>query len=311
MMHPKAGAGRLVLGTAQLGLSYGIANTTGQPDRTAALNLLQAAAEAGVRCLDTAACYGESEAVLGSFLAGESSSPLHVVTKVDTPLEDAAATLSAAELGDMVRQGVARSCQRLGQKRLDTVLIREAWPLRGKTAFWDALRDLQDSGVIGRLGLSAQAPEDVPLALACPHVQHLQIPINLLDYRWREAGVLQALAARPDVTVHARSVYLQGLLTAGPGVVWPQVAEDCGAGVGRALEAAVAALGRRSVADLCVAYVLGLPGVDAVVLGVETLDQLRDNLEIVNQPPLTMAERAQVDALMPHVPEALLNPALW
>lgn len=301
------GAARLVLGTAQLGLPYGIANQTGQPDRQTAYALLQAALDAGVPCLDTAACYGEAEAVLGAFFARSSHADMRVVTKVDTPPEGAV----GAGLADMARAGVTESCRRLGVERLDTLLLREAWPLRAGNAFWTALCDLQAAGVIEHLGLSAQAPDEVLLALDVPAIRHIQLPMNLLDYRWREAGVLAALADRPDVTVHVRSVYLQGLLTAGADIVWPAVAGGCGPAVQAVLNRAVAELGRCSVADLCVAYVLGAPGVDAVVLGVENLTQLDDNLSIVRHPPLAEDERAWLEAQIPRVPVAMLNPSLW
>ena len=48
-----------MLGTAQLGLAYGVANTTGRPDFHQAVRLIAAAAEGGVNCFDTAAAYGD------------------------------------------------------------------------------------------------------------------------------------------------------------------------------------------------------------------------------------------------------------
>jgi N-acyl-D-aspartate/D-glutamate deacylase len=48
----------LVMGSAQLGLTYGAANRTGKPEREAALRLVQRAADAGVETFDTARAYG-------------------------------------------------------------------------------------------------------------------------------------------------------------------------------------------------------------------------------------------------------------
>src|SRR4051812_3512133 len=60
------GAERLILGTAQFGLSYGISNDAGRvpPEEVAAI--LSLARAAGVAGLDTAAGYGDSESVLGA-----------------------------------------------------------------------------------------------------------------------------------------------------------------------------------------------------------------------------------------------------
>ncbi|MEN9561731.1 MAG: hypothetical protein RIQ56_1004, partial [Candidatus Parcubacteria bacterium] len=58
------GKDKLVLGTVQLGMSYGIGNFSGQPSRAQALEIIDRAWEAGIRTFDTAAAYGEAEIVL-------------------------------------------------------------------------------------------------------------------------------------------------------------------------------------------------------------------------------------------------------
>ena len=56
---------RLMLGTVQFGMPYGVANRMGQPDYGDVLAMVAAAIEGGVNCFDTAAAYGSSEEVLG------------------------------------------------------------------------------------------------------------------------------------------------------------------------------------------------------------------------------------------------------
>ena len=57
---------RLVLGTAQIGMQYGIANKTGKPDLINAEQIIKEAWNGGIREFDTAQAYGESEKVLGN-----------------------------------------------------------------------------------------------------------------------------------------------------------------------------------------------------------------------------------------------------
>jgi aryl-alcohol dehydrogenase-like predicted oxidoreductase len=59
---------RIGLGTVQFGLNYGISNTGGQTSSDEVRHILTLAAERGVRVLDTAALYGNSESVLGAAL---------------------------------------------------------------------------------------------------------------------------------------------------------------------------------------------------------------------------------------------------
>ena len=90
-------------------------------------------------------------------------------------------------------------------------------------AIWQRLLGHVQAGTIRRLGVSVQSPVEVAEALTHPEVEHIQLPFNLLDWRWREAGIIAALEARPDVVVHARSVFLQGLLASGDASVWPVI----------------------------------------------------------------------------------------
>ncbi|PKR58516.1 aldo/keto reductase [Thalassospira lohafexi] len=309
-----ANAEKLVLGTAQLGLSYGIANQSGKPDRRAAVKLVHTALAAGVCVLDTARCYGDSEDVLKEALSSANqgnSLRTIVITKVNTPSAEEAAIMNDAALERFAEDGVRASCCALGIDRIPVLLIREAWPLEHPNGFWRALLRLRTAGVIGILGLSAQTVEEGELAAGCSDIGHLQIPFNVLDYRWRETSVLDRISDRPDLTVHVRSVFLQGLLLGGDGISWPAVANGVGPAVRDALLTAQQAIGRSSVADLCIAYVLSYPQIAGLVLGMETAKQLEENLALVSHSPLSAEERLLVDSLIPRVPSALLNPGLW
>ena len=116
------------------------------------------------------------------------------------------------------------------------------------------------------------------------------------------------LALRPDMQVHARSAFLQGLLTPAAPERWPAIpGVDAGETVA-ALNRLAQALNRESVRDLCIAFVRSRPWVRGVVVGVETLGQLHENLGLFRRPPLRQAEAEIVRGRLPKVPETLLNP---
>ena len=56
---------RLVLGTVQFGMNYGVANTHGKPSYETVKDILRKALDNGITTLDTAAGYGDSEEVIG------------------------------------------------------------------------------------------------------------------------------------------------------------------------------------------------------------------------------------------------------
>ena len=55
----------LVLGTAQLGMKYGIKNRAGKPSLEKSYEIIQTAWNKNIRFFDTAHSYGESESILG------------------------------------------------------------------------------------------------------------------------------------------------------------------------------------------------------------------------------------------------------
>jgi spore coat polysaccharide biosynthesis protein SpsF len=69
--------------------------------------------------------------------------------------------------------------------------------------------------------------------------------------------------------------------------------------------------GRDGVADLCLAYARGQDWIDGVVVGMETEDQLDENLRLFVRAPLSAQDCAAIRRRIPRLPERLLNPALW
>ena len=74
-----ASSAKLGVGTAQFGLDYGVSNQRGRMAEAEAQTVVNVAAAAGVALLDTAAQYGEAEAVLGRVLPRPN--PFRLVTK--------------------------------------------------------------------------------------------------------------------------------------------------------------------------------------------------------------------------------------
>ncbi len=184
---------KLGLGTVQFGQAYGVSNKRGQVTLDDARAILARAAQGGVTLLDTAANYGESEQVLAAL----DTAPFRIVTK----------TIHARHGVDAV---VARARQSARALKADTLLVHAAADL-ADAALWPALQALKAEGVFRRIGISTYAADD-PAALAArfrPDV--MQLPVSLLDQRLLKDGTLARLAAM-GVEVHARSVFLQGLL---------------------------------------------------------------------------------------------------
>lgn len=187
---------KLGLGTVQFGQAYGVSNTRGQVTVDDAATILNRAASAGIGLLDTAANYGEAEAVLARL----NTSAFRIVTK----------TMGLKHGLDAVIARARQSAMLLGA---DTLLVHAASDLQGTDgeAVWAALYGLRAEGVFRKIGISVYVADD-PAELAArfrPDV--MQLPFSLLDQRLLRDGTLARLH-QLGVEIHARSLFLQGLL---------------------------------------------------------------------------------------------------
>ena len=303
------GPAELVMGSVQLGLAYGATNRTGKPGHGTALRLVQRAVDGGISQFDTARAYGDSEVRLGEALAGKKA--VRTITKL-SPLSELSADASRADVREAVDGSIAESLTALRRERLDCLLLHRAAHMTAfRGAIWERLIERLEDGSVLSLGVSVQSPLEALGALACPDVVHLQLPFNLLDWRWRKAGFKTCLASRPSVTIHARSTYLQGILASSDAGVWPKIDGVYPQAIINMIASLAHQLGREGPADLCLAYARGQNWIDGVVVGLETEDQLDDNLRLFVKRPLDPDECAFVEGRLPHLPVALLNPAQW
>ena len=191
---------KLGLGTVQFGQAYGVSNSRGHVPPGEAAAILALARDAGITTLDTAANYGEAEKVLAALDTGS----FRIVTKT-------------IGLGQGLDAVIARARQSAQALKADTLLVHAAGDLLGPDgdALWKALLELREQGVFRKIGISAYVADD-PAALAQrfrPDV--MQIPFSLLDQRLLADGSLARLK-NLGVEIHARSLFLQGLLFLAP-----------------------------------------------------------------------------------------------
>lgn len=304
-------AKRFVMGTVQLGLSYGISRAqTDSPEERQAM--IKTAIANGCAWIDTARAYGDSERVIGETLATGWAGRSRVITKLDrlAGLTDAD---PATEWAMATEMSVMRSCVELRVPRLDTVLLHRTDHLTvANGAVWDRLCALQDQGRIGRLGVSVQSPEELDRVLDVPRVVHVQLPCNILDARWQP--MLDRVTERRVVArlvVHVRSVYLQGLLLSGADDDWQRAGVDDPAAIRQWLARMATECGRDSIADLCLAWAQAQGWIDGIVVGADNMMQLDQNLVLFGKPPLTQPQVALIEGSRPVIAPTTLDPACW
>ncbi|WP_205633449.1 aldo/keto reductase [Methylobacillus sp. MM3] len=269
---------RLALGTAQLGLRYGVANTVGQVPRHAAYSILERAAQAGIDTLDTAIAYGDSEACLGEYGVAD----WHVITKLP------ALPNTLANVETWVESQVVCSLERLRIPRLGALLLHRPMDLLGERGpqLLQALHSLRQGGLFEAIGVSIYAPDELDRLWKVFRPDLVQVPLNVLDRRLIHTGWLDRLH-KVGVRVHIRSVFLQGLL-----LMSAQSRPDYFQPWRELLDAwsAWCCEHRCSALRSALGFALAQKGVERVIVGVDSISQLEDILEASAQPPLPLPD---------------------
>ncbi len=291
---------RLVLGTVQLGMPYGIANTTGQPKKEEAHEIVATAWRLGVNTFDTAQAYGGSEAILGSVLGalGVREDAL-VITKLSPDLDPLDT--------DEIRRAVDESCRRLGTERIWCLMVhREEWLESWRRGLGRTLRGLRASGRVDHLGVSVCSVVAAREALENPDVDIVEAPCNAWDQRMLTDGVLD-FAKRCGKLCFVRSIYLQGLLTMPLKAVCERLP--------LALEAAEKWHTLVDCLDLTpreVAVSFGLSLGWPLVVGAETAGQIEETARLARLGELATAKATEIrEEMRAFVTERIVNPSLW
>ena len=291
---------RLVLGTAQLGMTYGIANKSGRPNLDLTKQIVKTAWENGIREYDTAQGYGESENVLGNALRSLGiCSKISVITKLDRNLDH----LGKAALEEAVKESLCH----LDVPILHGLMLhRQEYLELWEKGLGDTLQSFITKGLTEHIGVSVYSPDKAVLALETDGIDMIQIPSNILDRRFEKAGVFR-LAEENGKQIYVRSVFLQGLLFMESERVPANM--QFAVEVLKKLEAFSQETGL-SKQELALGYVRQAYPQAKVVFGVETPEQISGNLKSWETIlPVGIVEKVQKD--FGYVEERILNPALW
>ncbi len=292
---------RLCVGTAQLGLPYGIANRVGKVEIEGAIEIMRFAVTNGVTLFDTAQAYGDSEERIG--LAIERlgiEEAVQVITKLRPDF-----SFSTYEL---LQKSVLESIRRLHVPRLLGLLLHRS----PDTPDWDfigqSVARLKQEALIENFGVSIYHPDEAARLMDVACVDIIQLPFNVLDKRWINRDVF-GLARRNGKRIFLRSVYLQGLVFLNShelternmewAVPYVELVRRYTEGRGMSVRSFALQVALRQSPDT------------KVVIGVEKVEQLKENLRAMEDRTIGGKVIDEWWQQLPDVPERVINPSLW
>ena len=281
---------KITLGTVQFGINYGISNQHGVPSDAELKTIFNIAKQLGIKNLDTAKAYGNAEERIGQL----SENQFNIISKFPNVDSEEALLLALTETLNLLK--------------IDSIygyLAHNADVLIENPSLWNVLLRARNEGKINKIGFSLYQPEQLEKLLDLNCIPDLvQLPYSILDRKFEsQFAVLKELGTE----IHVRSVFLQGLYLMNPN----QLPEKL-----QPLQTSLAELHQlceeysTSVTEVALNYVISNPNVDQLVIGIETAEQLQQNMAIVSNWKPNLELFSKIEAI--EIKEkSLLNPVNW
>jgi len=285
---------KIVLGTVQFGLNYGINNKIGKPTQDEVFEILLLAYDSGIRHLDTAEAYGNAHALIGEFHKKFPSKKFKITTKFPN------------QKLDNIRQKMNEYLISMEVDSLETLLFHSFGAYQLNKEVLIQLNSFKNStNKIKNLGVSIYTNEELEKVIEDENIDVIQLPFNLLDNIKKRGELLEKAKAKNKV-VQTRSVFLQGLFCMEP---------SSGNKIQLAFSSELESLNEIvknngiSMAELALNYCYQQKDIDFILIGVDNKDQLINNLiSLTKSIDKDIIEQInQIDV----VNEQFLNPSTW
>ncbi|NQX96877.1 MAG: aldo/keto reductase [Flavobacteriales bacterium] len=287
---------KIILGTVQFGLDYGINNSNGKPSQDIVNELLDTAFQKQVRVLDTAEAYGNSQEVIGKYHK-QSSYQFKIITKFSSTRTD---------LPINVKERVKANIKTLGVDSLYCYMFHNYADFKSYySEFAKDIIEIKKEGLIKKLGVSIYTNEELEDLLNYDSIDVIQLPFNLLDNSKQRASVLRKAKAK-GIEIHTRSVFLQGLFFKALETI-PEKIKPISNSLKEIKE--IAKSNNIELSRLALNYAYQQDFIDSVLIGVDTVKQLSENIALIENPISTevMEKVNEIDV----EEKLLLNPSNW
>ena len=283
---------KIVLGTVQLGMNYGISNTAGVTTHVEAKKIFKLAKENNLNFLDTAINYGNSENIIGI------TSGFNVITKL--PMIPKNLSLNEVEL--WINKQIYCSLERLKIDKLYGILLHfpeQLFDANGRKIF-EALSKLKKNKKSDKIGISVYSTKVAEDIINSYEIDIVQMPFNLIDQELLRSGILPIMKKR-NIELHVRSIFLQGLLLIDKKDFpqkfskWSNIFDNWYEWL---IDENISPL------DACLSFVDSFNEINKIIIGINSSQQLKQILRCISKKDLKFPEMYSND-------KKLINPSNW
>lgn len=289
---------KLILGTVQFGLDYGINHFDGKPSFEKIVTILDYAAKNGIEFLDTAEAYGDAHKIIGNYHK-ISGNKFKIITKFN-PKQPSLSSNIIERIEDHIEKLNIKSIEGYMYHSFGDYL--EFFPYHKTDILF-----LKKTGKLKSIGVSLHSNEELAIVCENPIIDFIQLPFNLLDnYKQRNEALIKAKTVGKEI--HVRSVFLQGLFFRNPDSLKGNLAI-----LNKYLKKIheISDESGHTIEKISLNYVFHQKNIDKVLFGVQSIEQMEDNLKILTSNPETLQHYFEkIDKI--NVKEvSLLNPSTW
>lgn len=258
---------KLILGTVQFGLNYGINNTIGKPDVESAESILNYAISQKIHILDTADAYGNSSDIIGKYNK-DSIQKFDIITKFK----------NIGESTFSIEKWLTDTISKLNVNSLWGCMFHSADEYFNNLEFVKEFIKFQDEGFIKYIGVSIYTNQQFEAVLNDQRINLIQLPYNLIDNFKIRGGLIKKAKDKGKI-IHVRSVFLQGLffmdISKLPNKLLPL----------KSLLLLLHNLSNEygiSIESMALNYCMNNENIDNVLIGVDSVNQLKSNINSLN-----------------------------
>jgi aryl-alcohol dehydrogenase-like predicted oxidoreductase len=288
---------KFILGTAQLGLNYGINNTSGKPKLAKAKEILNTFQALQGNCIDTAQAYGNAEKTIGNLISDDTS--LKIISKL-SPEDSLKPAINWEESLDISLKNFKKNCIWAFMNHREECL--DNWSKENA----NTIKKMKSSKKISYFGVSVYDTQKAKKALEIEEIDFIQIPCNVWDQRMLREGIFE-IAKQNNKICFVRSIYLQGALLLSYTDIKKKLpfASKC-------FFKWKAYLKEKKLNAKQVAMSFALSLNSPLVIGAETENQIKENASLFT---LNKFKKNDIDTLYYYLKNEItpniINPALW
>ena len=283
---------KLILGTVQFGLKYGINNSFGKPTKESVFDILSYAHENGIKYIDTAELYGNAHELIGEFHKLHPTKKFNIITKFPHIFEDSLDNKILSYLNQLHID----SLEAILFHSFDSYIIH-------KNQLTNLVKLKSKS--IKYIGVSIYTNEQMNEVINDINIDIIQMPFNLFD-NLNLRGELLKKAKLKNKIIHTRSAFLQGLFF---------MKKDNSSSIRIKLEDELSIIENISlkssipIGSIALNYCLMQANIDGILIGVDTLQQLKENIDYAKN-KISNQYFDEINAIKINNID-LLNPTKW